>query len=1030
MRRAVTNPPRSRESRGALVQLCLSAFEAPRSSSSERLQLPVDVARNTVKLCSSLLDRKDDASAKDRHFTLRLLAHALSDSQLRDAGSIPQQLDSLARVDNLHGCALCLSCLVRLSESSVGLRSAASSVVEGVLAAVQCVGDTLRGGGIASERGDLRAPDLRDADMLLSSLHVILPEIKVPLEASAITVLNNLQPCAVVGASYVKQRASGTRGVEVLAPTTPESDRGGVVIDIWDTGESSKPSVLASHCRVSALRGFWQLFKLYPKTFFGRWGMVLNFEGHGRTLGASSLPTLLAICEMDPSAKVRSSALTALGALLEAPSVRNWPVPLETVSTRPARNTEPNFTSFAAQLVTTLHQSHTLVFRLLRNPHGDPQGALWACSSLITSTPYTKLRPGLLTQAVQHTMVHLRTLSHLQSLDNVPPSVMVTITVLNAALKRDDCRQELETCLYSLKAPYHSRNHPAGSTPPLTADEILTLALHVANLSRSRDTAILLALRRSGRAPVTDESASSVDTGEAPVALDFMALVGRVLHLRPLAISNNTRELAQSVIEDLVDQPGTGLRIRAHRLLQDLVQATPKVAGVSGGGVLGGGAHADADVGWCTKIAHRVLAAMPQESSALVRTAALTALPSVLLVAVGKCSGEAVTLQAYAFTMVHSGVRDANSAVRVGAAQACGSLVSLWKIRGGGGTASNGVFWPAVELMIGCFADEAGDVRSAAVTAVANFAAVALLTPEELVGDFADTGGSGGGLLTLHTLQGSIWHAAIQGALVLCRDQSDKARGAAFRAVGCLVEAIDLSHGTSPGAESSDGEPFVMPPGLESVPPGLEHVMDDRVRSCGLQSVKRPTCQHLVILIVETLAWGAGAAPPKCQWNACRAIGQLYHNSSFLLLPQLAEVHTTLVTSLVEQMEQAGNMKVRIQAAQALTQLPKQEVFWSPHHETMILRGVRGALAALEGSSTETAVEAKQRAVYTQALQTELIGLGDLWLSREGPSCLELQKQLQDAVPELLTLMHSVTEGTEGQKVSGSAVGIGGEFSQ
>ena len=33
------------------------------------------------------------------------------------------------------------------------------------------------------------------------------------------------------------------------------------------------------------------------------------------------------------------------------------PVPLETVSTRPARNTEPNFTSFAAQLVTTLHQS-------------------------------------------------------------------------------------------------------------------------------------------------------------------------------------------------------------------------------------------------------------------------------------------------------------------------------------------------------------------------------------------------------------------------------------------------------------------------------------------------------------------------------------------------------------------------------------------------------------------------------------------------------------------------------------------------
>ncbi|CAE7878236.1 unnamed protein product, partial [Symbiodinium microadriaticum] len=85
----------------------------------------------------------------------------------------------------------------------------------------------------------------------------------------------------------------------------------------------------------------------------------------------------------DPAPKVRAAALGALCALLAAPNVRSWPVPLE-------RDKVQSTASLTGQLAITLRQAHAVVFALLSGGEAtDVQNALRASCDLATSTPYT-----------------------------------------------------------------------------------------------------------------------------------------------------------------------------------------------------------------------------------------------------------------------------------------------------------------------------------------------------------------------------------------------------------------------------------------------------------------------------------------------------------------------------------------------------------------------------------------------------------------------------------------------------------------
>jgi len=168
--------------------------------------------------------------------------------------------------------------------------------------------------------------------------------------------------------------------------------------------------------------------------------------------GGASLPMLLTIAQRDPSHKVRSCALSALCALLEAPGVRSWPVPLERgcEAEVPIRaKTSSSFTPLAGQMATTLRQSHALVFGLLQHGSADDvQSALWACKDLIGCTPYPKLQSGLLSETIARVAPFLRGLGRARCLDAVSQTTNAAILAIKAAIKREDCSSELSHCLY------------------------------------------------------------------------------------------------------------------------------------------------------------------------------------------------------------------------------------------------------------------------------------------------------------------------------------------------------------------------------------------------------------------------------------------------------------------------------------------------------------------------------------------------------------------------------------------------------
>ena len=291
-------------------------------------------------------------------------------------------------------------------------------------------------------------------------------------------LLSYLQPAAVVGAPYVVRPgvAAGVAGPagallssddrSELNATGPGSGAdGGAGARRRAAGKSrgaagedaaSAMVTVAAYCRTFALRAFAVLFKAYPRAFFGRWPLVLDFQSgeSSRTMGAAgSYPLLLVICQQDPVQKVRAAALGGICALLEAPNVRTWPVPLEAgaAGALPARGTaKPSFTPLATLVASTLRQSHDLVFGLLQSKsQADVQCALRACGGLLANTPYPKLKPGLLSRTVRSIMPFVcGAVGAELRLDSVPQTFSASVTALAAAMKRDDCAEELGRCFY------------------------------------------------------------------------------------------------------------------------------------------------------------------------------------------------------------------------------------------------------------------------------------------------------------------------------------------------------------------------------------------------------------------------------------------------------------------------------------------------------------------------------------------------------------------------------------------------------
>merc|ERR1712232_624155 len=210
------------------------------------------------------------------------------------------------------------------------------------------------------------------------------------------------------------------------------------------------------------------------------------------------------------------------------------------------------------------------------------------------------------------------------------------------------------------------------------------------------------------------------------------------------------------------------------------------------------------------------------------------------------------------------------------------------------------------ELLLRLFGDAAADVRSAAVTAVAS------LTPFTH-GAACGTGGTDGPCML--TAGSNFWRRAAVCALQLCGDKSEKVRSSALRAVGFIAEILDFGEAVQPNEAAAPCQPSHVPPGL--IPPGLAPA----VAAPGEVPITHAG-EPMVVRIAKVLIQGVQTPPPKCQWNACRSMGQVYQNRTFIESPARESAHFLLLGTLCHQVAGAANMKVKIQAAQALLQLP------------------------------------------------------------------------------------------------------------
>eukprot|EP00927_Polykrikos_kofoidii_P049799 TRINITY_DN43808_c0_g1_i1.p1 TRINITY_DN43808_c0_g1~~TRINITY_DN43808_c0_g1_i1.p1 ORF type:complete len:1362 (-),score=203.36 TRINITY_DN43808_c0_g1_i1:86-4171(-) len=1064
---------------------------------------------------------------------LRLLAHVLRELKpvpVEQTRGLASNLLAATRTwsdGGVRRCSLIALCLRRICEQGRGeVKAHAREASSFVMESARCLGDKVATQPHHGE-GPAKAGHFRDSLTYLEALPSLSAELKDTLEPSALMLLSHIQQYSAFGAPYVVRgiggavaasRSSGPPGLSSprAAPSSTadlselgaSSGTGSCIDDASggrlhpcgrdagytgngrslpstsETRSIAAATALAAQCRAAALRASAQFFRIWPKTFFGRWPLVLDFSSAAYSaLGNPSglpLPMLIAIGQQDPVAKVRSSALEALCALLEAPGVRTWPVPLErgTVETASSStvgrhdlrsgSATPAFTSLSGQVATTLRQSHNLVLALLANDRkGDVYAALRACSQLLSCTPYNKLRPGLMSMMVQRLSAFLVAAADADDAEQMSQNSVGAVAALSAALRREDCAEELGCCLYEGAVDNSSNEkktcpvfggkkgvcHSLSSQPSsvgCAADIVFDHALRLASDARLHPAAAATANvstvaaapvaspgtrgdvqsshaneewsvpnRRGGRASkgrgsqdndwrtpqspgsksgggvcdsfgatasersdsATVAEVTSSDANTEPAVLsDVIALASRVAHLRPAKLQVRTRESLQSLVNNLLEQPYFGLRVRGCKILEDIVgkQLSPQ-ADTDTAACCASTAEApiDVDLEWCASTAHKMLAAFAGEKSAQVRSAMLPVMPRIVEVAAQGCNGRfaVASLKPHVLAAVSAGVQDAGATVRTTAAQTCGALARILVDAAVANQSELKSVETVLESMIFLTKDEAIDVRSAAATACASFAQSAAATAgasNRRGGGLEGTGGSGYAESTEPSAEssnrgcvvlGSLWCKATESMLVLCQDRSEKVRASSLRALGCLVEAMDL------GCDLPES-PVATVPSLPVPPPGL-------IVPPGLAAQKEP----LLPRVAEALALGVSTPPPKCQWNACRAIGQVYCNPTLLSMGEkdLAHVHARTSSSLCNAVSQFSNMKVRIQATQALCRLPATPTMWGQANADAVIVAVCDALLSLEPTKGRTSAEEKQIATYLKTLLVELRSLAEHW---------------------------------------------------
>eukprot|EP00931_Biecheleriopsis_adriatica_P116783 TRINITY_DN92379_c0_g1_i1.p1 TRINITY_DN92379_c0_g1~~TRINITY_DN92379_c0_g1_i1.p1 ORF type:complete len:1146 (-),score=274.50 TRINITY_DN92379_c0_g1_i1:31-3270(-) len=979
------------------------------NGAKERLPMPADLAVECVRFAMHLLEARpcagelpsaaESRSLVEPHAALRLLAHTLPDTSSLilqgsksggPAGSSLPEGEAAAAAGllagllkeskNLQTCSLAVVCLERLAEQDpAAIRLSSSSVASAVTASASVLSATLTQQGNVHQKSALR-----DAQALLHALPPLIAELSGELEVSALTLLASLQPLSVVGAPYVVRARGNPVGSSIVAGppglTMPASDCSWSDTDALSSAVDADPgarnearargllddtsvggtTALQVQCRVSALRNFAQLFKLWPKAYFGRWSLVLDFQSGEvcRSSGAGEpLPMLLSICQQDPSPKVRAAALGAVCALLGAPSVRSWPVPLE----RDGAAQSGSGTSLTGQLAKTLRQSHSLVFRLLHSSRqGDTLAAVRACGDLAGCTPYTKLRSGLLSELLHKLLSLMQGLSDVHTLpDGVPTAVFAAVTSMGAALKRDDCASEITACLF-----------PVNSEAP--ADGLLRLLLHIFKLWTSQQPKAQVppapakaSSRRGSRA-----NSEPVDAHEPLIVSECALLAGRLAHFRPSAMCSSTIELFQVLVSCLVEQQNPVLWLRGFRLITDLLespnQAMPQFS------------H-----DWCAQLA-TAIHHLPSDTATSVRAAAATTLPGLLLATASAAKGHSdvplAAVKGEVLAALKIGLSDVNASVRTAAVQAFGALATFW-FRGCANVTPEEQS-TVLELVSRLAGDAAADVRSAAVTAIASFALAILEDQVE-----ASPAGSTGEPCS-EPISAEQRDKAVQAVLDVCRDPSDKARSSALRALGCTIGLF------------TQATPFHV---------SAAHALKEAIGVKG---------------------------PPKSQWNACRSAGQLLGSSTLQATPSSARaVLDILLKPICQEVSSAANLKVRIQAAQALQQMLGAENLWRQPDIDMALLALCDAVSFASGNAAEHSTSSRprgagyppvpeappgleqrspgpsdakserQQAAYVEQLRTELLNLAGRCCARPEVEALEpaVRQALAAAAPDLVS---------------------------
>ncbi|CAE7250055.1 unnamed protein product [Symbiodinium natans] len=629
----------------------------------ERFTIPTDVAMLCVRQALTLLESPVASMAP--HDVLHFLSHAVVDASptASEAEHLVQVLStSTSQSRTIQTCSqglLCLQKIVELHPSA--LRQQPAKVATAITSALHVLSDTLQ-----QQRNRSARSVLREAASLLTALPALIEQVGRELEPSALVILACLQPVAVVGAPYVLPGRRPAAAAPAGPPGLPSSDCSWSETDAISSAVETKSrghrhentdgttaaSSLQAQCRTAALRDFAHLFKLWPKAFFGRWALVLDFQSGEvcRPTGSTPLPMLLSICQQDPAPKVRSAALGALCALLAAPNVRSWPVPLESQKVQSSA-------SLTGQLAITLRQAHAVVFALLGGGQAvDVQNALRACGDLAASTPYTKLQSGLLSEMLRKLMVFAEGLSVLTTLEEaVPPVLSSTIAAVSAVLKRDDCASELSAFLF------------CGSSPHLPANDFLKHLLHLMQLpgpplpSQAAAPAAKSGSRKGkGRAAKEEPAAEAL---EAPILQELALLVSRLASFSPPSLPDSTAKLFEQLVFSLVTQRNAMLRLRGFRFLGELSS------------IEGGPGHPfSAD--WCDRLVHhvRLSCTAPAEQNSSVRAAAIGALQTVLRNAAA-CDGKLrPALLSGAMVSLRLGLGDANASVRTSAVQALAAL--------------------------------------------------------------------------------------------------------------------------------------------------------------------------------------------------------------------------------------------------------------------------------------------------------------------------------------------------------------------